>query len=359
MSMEKATSSYYRKDRSKKDDKQVTMYFNCNRSGTYLPKQERVRRIKSQGSRKMNRTCPAKLIVTKKNCNDTINVYFIPTHIGHQIDLKHLNLHKEDRLRIAQNLEQGVDRGQLLSKIKESIGASGSRLNLLTVKDLRNIKERCSKLLLSDISSHSSTHSSDLSSNSQSISSEKSSQVDIMIDGEINMEDASAEFFDLHAPLEYDNRRKLVDDIMDSLNVELPMETLNNIKELINSSRKPVVDMGVPIQYTKNRSSQQINSSNQESSSNLIMSQTVNANLVRQRRILPKIPESTKTSVSPDDLSQVKSIEKHLIQLKPVSELDTSQNGTIKLQLIDDTIDSSSLQLLPEICYVIIPPTAK
>ncbi|XP_053214191.1 uncharacterized protein LOC128397486 isoform X2 [Panonychus citri] len=289
--MEKSTASYYRKDRSKKDSKQKTMYFTCNRSGNYLPKQERKRRLRAQGSRKINRTCPAKLIVTKNNSSGQLSVYFIPTHVGHETDLKHLNLHKEDRIKIAKKLEMGADRNQLLSKIRESLSStSPQRLHMITVKDLRNIKDKCIKsreeseqgqqLLLDE-----TTNEID-SSNDEIVTADNLNEFNVQIDGEIQMEeDGSILFDDNNNSEQSEDRQKLVDNIMKNLDNEIPIETLNNIKELIENAKhksKYVVDMGVPITRCGRRivQTEQSKSSNNES--------TTVSSSPKLRKILPK-----------------------------------------------------------------------
>ncbi|XP_074601066.1 uncharacterized protein LOC141855068 [Brevipalpus obovatus] len=351
--MEKATSSFYRKDRSKSSPKQKTMYFTCNRSGSYSPKKDRKRRLRAQGSRKINRTCPAKLVANKNNETGHLSVYFIPTHIGHEANLRHLNLHKEDRMKIARNLEQGVDRNHLLTRIKDSLGATGSRLNLLTVKDLRNIKDRCLKSsedgrLLGENRDAPSDGKSDTIIECITSLPGTDNEFEVEIDGEIDMIAEGSIFFDPSTDSSPEDRQKLVENIMESIN-EIPLETLNSIKELIEDAKqkKMVVDMGTPIQSKHSRRS--MPSSHCDKSSDNVPNESPILS-TRLRKILPKPCPELLTVQSPkiltingsEDLVQLKALSSGLDELTVEEEI--GQSSTISFS------DSKS----SETVYIII-----
>ncbi|XP_015784135.1 uncharacterized protein LOC107361757 [Tetranychus urticae] len=371
--MEKSTASYYRKDRSKKDSKQKTMYFTCNRSGSYSPKQERKRRLRAQGSRKINRTCPAKLIVTKNNASGQLSVYFIPTHVGHETDLKHLNLHKEDRLKIAKKLEMGVDRNQLLSKIRESLSStSPQRLHMITVKDLRNIKDKCTKTR-EEIQAESQQERHLLltpamvttgemeSSNVEVVTADNVTDFDVQIDGEIQMEEDGSILFEQNGNEQPEDRARLVENIMKNLDNEIPIETLNNIKELIETAKqksKCVVDMGVPITRCGRR---MVPTQAKSKTAMTIVPSTSPAS--RLRKILPK------PSLDQTDSSKVNSshpIETNLNETSNEATLASTilnheannhnNENPSSLQLIDVPADSQ-IRRINQSCFIIIPAT--
>jgi len=74
----------------------------CSRSGTYTsPVAERKRQLKSQGSKKCSKTCPASITVTGQEGDLTVRYY--PTHFGHEKSLCHLHLAVDERQQIAGN----------------------------------------------------------------------------------------------------------------------------------------------------------------------------------------------------------------------------------------------------------------
>ncbi len=98
--VEKETSARFVAKRSwQKKDGSVGKVYNCNRSGTYRPTvddDQRKRKIKAQGSRKIGQLCPARMFVTEQPGGLT-EVVAVLTHYGHDCQLNHLSLSKEDR----------------------------------------------------------------------------------------------------------------------------------------------------------------------------------------------------------------------------------------------------------------------
>lgn len=84
------------------------IYYNCNRTKTGKQcLQERQRLLKSQGSCKMNSACTSQLRLLI-NHGKQFYVRFQKTHYGHNLDLKHLRISKEDKDIIASKLVAGV-----------------------------------------------------------------------------------------------------------------------------------------------------------------------------------------------------------------------------------------------------------
>ncbi|KAK9885211.1 hypothetical protein WA026_010716 [Henosepilachna vigintioctopunctata] len=63
-----------------------TMIFRCHRSGYYHPRGKNIRRLKTQGSCKIDGYCPATIKVMKQK-DGTVKVMMFSTHVGHEEDL--------------------------------------------------------------------------------------------------------------------------------------------------------------------------------------------------------------------------------------------------------------------------------
>ena len=116
-----------------------TYYFYCNRSSHFETQSTGKRRIKSQGSVKINAHCTATMVVATQE-NNPIQVKVCHTHHGHSKSLGHLNLTTEDRHQIAGKLAQGVSFDQILNNIRESVNTKLSRIHLATRRDILNVE---------------------------------------------------------------------------------------------------------------------------------------------------------------------------------------------------------------------------
>lgn len=131
---EKRLNVYFTKVAQKLDK----IYFECNRSGHYTPKDSRQRHLKIQGSRKINSRCPATIKVHIDQ--EMVNVCYNKTHIGHKFELKHLNVHPTDRKLIAGYISMGLSKRSILEKIRSSWSEENfHRIHLTGALDLRNI----------------------------------------------------------------------------------------------------------------------------------------------------------------------------------------------------------------------------
>uniref|UniRef100_A0A6P7GNR7 Uncharacterized protein LOC114344641 n=1 Tax=Diabrotica virgifera virgifera TaxID=50390 RepID=A0A6P7GNR7_DIAVI len=142
LKFEDETIAQFVKRSSRSTNKCKTVHFTCNRSGMFKPACiKRKRHIKLIGSNKINSYCPAslKLIVQEDN---TCNLTLIETHVGHQMELGHVNLRKEDRTKIAQRIATKVPFSEILNEVRESVTESDVyRRHLVTRKDLHNIEK--------------------------------------------------------------------------------------------------------------------------------------------------------------------------------------------------------------------------
>lgn len=119
-SIESQTTSQFIKSRGEKKTKNVNKtYYSCNRSGYYVSKARTRKALKKQGSRKINGRCPASMNVTV-NPDSTYDVRFVKTHVGHDFELKHLDLSDKDRDLIVQKLVSGVTKREIIKQIRGS-----------------------------------------------------------------------------------------------------------------------------------------------------------------------------------------------------------------------------------------------
>ena len=99
------------------------------------------RNIKIMGSCKINAYCPA-MIKVKKLKDDTINVLYVSTHVGHKNELKHIHLTKEDRKHIAVKFANKMPHEEILKGIMCSISNRDlQRIHLITKKSIINIEK--------------------------------------------------------------------------------------------------------------------------------------------------------------------------------------------------------------------------
>lgn len=120
-SVENETTSQYIKSRGEKKSKNINKtYYSCNRSGYYVSKARTRKKLKKQGSRKINGRCPASMNVTV-NPDSTYDVRFVKTHVGHNFDIKHLDLSEKDRELIVQKLESGLTKKDIIKQIRLAV----------------------------------------------------------------------------------------------------------------------------------------------------------------------------------------------------------------------------------------------
>ena len=120
-------------------------YYQCNRSGTFRPKGTGKRKLKSQGSSKINRHYTAAITLTVDHSTQSVTAEVCHTHYGHDTRLGHIRLSEEDRLTVIGKLVQGVTFDKILDDIRSSVNEDFKRIHLIQRKDLNNI-ERALKL---------------------------------------------------------------------------------------------------------------------------------------------------------------------------------------------------------------------
>ncbi len=68
----------------KTTDGYTTYYYQCNRSGVFFPKGSGQRRLKSQGSSKINSQCTAAISLTVNHTTQSVKAEVCHTHYAHE-----------------------------------------------------------------------------------------------------------------------------------------------------------------------------------------------------------------------------------------------------------------------------------
>ncbi|KAJ8971715.1 hypothetical protein NQ317_006017 [Molorchus minor] len=115
----------------------------CHRSGKFISKGKGLRRLKTQGSNKINGFCPAKIRLVEDD-ERKCSVRFISKHVGHTNDLSHVTLTADERQVIASKIISNVSFDNIINEIQTSATDDIKRIHLITRKDLHNIKQEYS-----------------------------------------------------------------------------------------------------------------------------------------------------------------------------------------------------------------------
>ncbi|RZF33864.1 hypothetical protein LSTR_LSTR016556 [Laodelphax striatellus] len=99
------------------DNNNYSLYFNCHRSGIYIEKEQRQRKLKSQGSAKINASCPSRMKAVFES-DGSVNVEYCMTHVGHGNEFRRTNFTQNDRQSSKSNPESGSKDNQVSSKLR-------------------------------------------------------------------------------------------------------------------------------------------------------------------------------------------------------------------------------------------------
>ncbi|BES87454.1 Zinc finger protein [Nesidiocoris tenuis] len=139
--IEKETDSFYVIARTVNDGDFKLSYYNCCRSGYYTAKGKGIRHLRTKGSRKIDGYCPSELKV-KFDTHGKYTVTHFEKHWGHGVELQHLGPTAEERALIASKIAAKIPSREILYEIRRNVSnpEDFKRLDLLTIKDLNNIK---------------------------------------------------------------------------------------------------------------------------------------------------------------------------------------------------------------------------
>ena len=97
-------------------------YFYCNRTGWYNAKGEGIRRLKTQGTSKIDGHCTSTLTLIENADMTEFEADVCKTHYGHEIQLGHLKISNTEKILIASKRKAGITKERILQDIRESIG---------------------------------------------------------------------------------------------------------------------------------------------------------------------------------------------------------------------------------------------
>ena len=134
----------------------TTHYFYCNRSGTYNPRGNGQRLLKSQGTSKIDSFCTAHIKVKQSVSEEQIDVTFCSLHHNHKLEIAHLPLPSDVKLSIASKIQQGVTIERILDDIRDSVSEQTiGREHLTNKRDILNVKN---ELNFQNIQKHQEDH---------------------------------------------------------------------------------------------------------------------------------------------------------------------------------------------------------
>ena len=114
-------------------------YYICCRSGSFTSHAGK-RKSRRKGSKKIGSQCPAFLNTKTSQLDGTIKIEYSLSHVGHDLEIKHLNLPSADRERIAADLALHIPKQRVIEEVRETFEGDLQRIHLLKSQDLKNIE---------------------------------------------------------------------------------------------------------------------------------------------------------------------------------------------------------------------------
>ena len=99
-----------------------------------------MRHTKSQGTSKIGERCIAHIKAIEDITSGEVDVEYCSTHHNHDVNLGHLRLQHDTRMKIAAQLQQGVTMSRIMDNVREYTGCGITREHLVTKQDIHNIK---------------------------------------------------------------------------------------------------------------------------------------------------------------------------------------------------------------------------
>ncbi|KAF7282394.1 hypothetical protein GWI33_002708 [Rhynchophorus ferrugineus] len=145
------TAYAVRNVKKRSDFKEIHYY--CNRSNLhgYTPNYK-IRRPKSQGSIKINGTCPSRLASYLYD-NGMVTVKYWKTHAGHKEELRCQHLSAYEKKVLVQKLKSGLTTDMILADVRNTKDSNIQRIHLINKDDLYNLKKK-HNIKSKEISSH-------------------------------------------------------------------------------------------------------------------------------------------------------------------------------------------------------------
>ncbi len=125
--LQRETICQFVRRHTKHNKAEEVIHFVCHRSGYYKTKEEnRQRKLKSGGSKRIGGYCPAEIVVKCSRADGTCAIEYQKVHVGHQIgtetEIKHMYIEKEEKMVMAATVRKDCT----------------TRYNILAVDDINN-----------------------------------------------------------------------------------------------------------------------------------------------------------------------------------------------------------------------------
>ncbi|EFA11819.1 hypothetical protein TcasGA2_TC016421 [Tribolium castaneum] len=140
---ERETKSFYFLKTSTKSTSGKTLYFECHSSNFFDFKSTcKLRAPKISGSIRVD-VCPSRIRAEICSATRTVTAKFTSTHVGHDAELRCQPLSETEQKYIVDPIRMGVSYDTIINRASTiAEGQDCSRLNLLTVKDIRYLAEK-------------------------------------------------------------------------------------------------------------------------------------------------------------------------------------------------------------------------
>lgn len=124
--------------------KSKVTYYRCNRSGFSKVSTKRVqRRTKTQGSCKIQGYCTAYIRTKEDLQTGVVSMNMCNTHYGHERQVIHLRIPKQDKQIISDKLSKGLSLADVVQDIKKSdCPNSTTRTNMIKTRDVYNVLKK-------------------------------------------------------------------------------------------------------------------------------------------------------------------------------------------------------------------------
>jgi hypothetical protein len=143
--IEKESKSFYYLNATRSTESTLgkIYYYECHRSNlTNFKSKCVVRATKVSGSIKINGVCTSRIRTEVHSDGSKVCVEYVTTHVGHELELHCQPLSENEKSDIIEQIRLGVSFDTILKKARNIEGNECSRLNLLTLKDIRYLAEK-------------------------------------------------------------------------------------------------------------------------------------------------------------------------------------------------------------------------
>ncbi|XP_065206488.1 uncharacterized protein LOC135835914 [Planococcus citri] len=115
-------------------------YYVCHRTGTFQSGSCGKRKLKRQGSNKINASCPSTMEVVESLNDGTVNLVLWKTHVGHDAEVSRTFLSTSERNWLSARIMEGASYQKIMNEI-QNLGNKGGRMRFIKSQDIRNMRK--------------------------------------------------------------------------------------------------------------------------------------------------------------------------------------------------------------------------